>query len=93
MIGWWERRRALRLRNDEDRVLAAIRMLRPSQAGVYPIYRLARISPGRTYVALARLEKAGRLVAVWEPQSGVAEFRPRRRLYRIPGSHLVEAGR
>ncbi|AEV86687.1 hypothetical protein ACWT_5670 [Actinoplanes sp. SE50] len=92
MIGWWKRRREQQRRYDEQRVLQAIRMLRPSQAGGYPIGRLAHISQPRVHAALDRLQAAGVVASEWEP-GPVSEFRPRRRLYRIAGSRLVEVGR
>jgi DNA-binding PadR family transcriptional regulator len=63
-------------------------------ASGYPISRLAGIGVGRAYPALARMEADGRVTSEWEsPQPFLNEFRPRRRLYRVTGSQLVEAGR
>lgn len=78
MLNRLARRRDARAQADAAAVLAAIRMLRPSCASGYPIGRLARISPGRVHVALARLEREGRVASRWA--SGPPW--PRRRLYR-----------
>ena len=45
---------------------------------------------GTLYRALARLEEQGILESTWEdPAAAAAEHRPRRRLYRLTGAHLV----
>lgn len=62
----------------EQAVIRAIGMLRPSQAGGYPIHRLAHIGVGQTYVVLARLEGAGRITSEWADMEP-----PRRRVYRV----------
>lgn len=93
-MGFLAEWRTQRARRDEAAVLQAIRMLRPSQASGYPIHRLAGIGVGRVYPALARMEADGRVVSEWEqPQPFLNEFRPRRRLYRVTGPQMVEAGR
>jgi hypothetical protein len=63
---------------DEAAVLNAIRLLRPSRASGWPIWGLAEIGAGRTYVALARLERAGRITSGWADGPT-----PRRRLYQV----------
>ncbi len=72
--------RKARHRRDEAAVLVAIGMLRPSQAHGWPIIRLASLSPGRTYVALARLERTGLVASDWESPGPVRGMAPRRRL-------------
>ena len=93
MIGVWRRWREQRHRHDEFQVLRAIRMLRPSQAAAYPIARLAHMSPVRVYAALERLEAAGSVGSDWEQPTAFLNGRPRRRLYRIAGTRLVETTR
>jgi PadR family transcriptional regulator, regulatory protein PadR len=51
--------------------------------------RLARLSSGTIYPALARLENAGWICARWE--SSPAEGRNRRRFYRLTGSGATAA--
>ena len=71
---WLDERR----RDEEQRVLDALGMLRPSKSFGLPIIRLARLGPGRTYVVLARLETAGLITSGWADMPP-----PRRRLYRL----------
>jgi hypothetical protein len=68
---------------DEEAVLTAIGMLRPSQAFGFPIIRLTGLGPGRTYAALARLERVSRVASDWETPGPARDASPRRRLYRI----------
>ena len=70
---------ANRRSEDEQRVLTAIGMLRPSRAGWYPISRLAHLGVVRTGRALERLEAAGRVTSCWSPGTALQ----RRRVYRI----------
>jgi DNA-binding PadR family transcriptional regulator len=76
-MGFLKARRAARRADDERRVLAAIAMLRPSQASGYPISRLAHMGVGKVYAVLARLERSGRVASDWADGPY-----PRRRLYR-----------
>lgn len=73
-----------RRRADEQAVVNAIRMLRPSRASGWPISRLAGIGVGRTYPALARLEASGVLVSEWSEGP-----RPRRRVYRLASAQVA----
>lgn len=75
--------RVQRRRAQEERVIRAIGMLRPSKASAFPISLLARMGPGSAHPVLARLEGAGRVVSEW-----VDGPYPRRRVYRV-----VEANR
>lgn len=63
---------------NEQAVIRAIGMLRPSQASGVPIGRLAGMGPGKVHVVLARLEGSGRVVSDW-----VDGPFPRRRVYRV----------
>lgn len=63
---------------DEQKVLRALGMLRPSNASGWPICRLAQMGPGRTYPALARLEARGAVTSDWTDGPD-----PRRRIYRV----------
>lgn len=74
----WSAERRLR---DEQAVIKAIRMLRPSQASAYPISRLAHIGPGKVHAVLHGLERSGQVVSEWND----GPF-PRRRLYRLVSS-------
>lgn len=66
-------------RAEEQAVIRAIGMLRPSQASAYPpIGRLAGLGPGKVHVVLARLEGSGRVTSDWADGP-----HPRRRLYRV----------
>ena len=48
---------------------------------------------GTLYRALARLEEQGILQSMWEdPAVAAEEHRPRRRLYRLTGAHVVGWG-
>lgn len=78
MISYLRRSSAARQLRDDNAVLDAIRMLRPSRAYGFPIARLARLSPSRTNVALARLEEAGQVTSDWADGPW-----PRRRLYKV----------
>jgi hypothetical protein len=80
LLRWREDRQA----KDDAAVLAAIRMLRPSQSTGGAIIRLAYLSPGRAYVALGRLEKAGRITSEWAPGEAL-----RRRLYKVASPAVV----
>lgn len=71
-------RREARAQADAAAALDAIRMVRPSRATALIIGRLAWLSPGRAHVALARLEREGRVVSRWADGPY-----PRRRLYAI----------
>jgi hypothetical protein len=72
-------RREARTQADAAAALDAIRMVRPSRATALIIGRLAWLTPGRAHVALARLEREGRVVSRWADGPY-----PRRRLYAIP---------
>lgn len=72
---------------DRDRaVLHAIRMLHPDQAHLAPIAHLARLSPARTLVVLARLMKANSVRSEWADSP-----HPWRALYRLAPSAEEEA--
>lgn len=77
--------RAARRDRDELAVILAIGMLRPSRAGGYPISRLARLGPARTYAILAGLEASGRVVSEWS-----AGPKPRRRVYRVVNAAVTD---
>jgi hypothetical protein len=70
--------------DDEEKVVAAIGKLRPSQASAPTISRLAHIRLRKVYGVLTRLERAGRIAGDWTegPQ-------PRRRIYRVVKSAVT----
>lgn len=72
---------AARRSADERKVLAAIAMLRPSEASGSRIGQVAHLRSGRTYAALSRLESRGEVT--WEWVAGPRQCR----VYR-----LVDAG-
>lgn len=76
---------AARDRAEEQAVIKAIGMLRPSQASGYPISRLANMGSGKVYVVLARLEASGRVRSEW-----VDGPRPRRRVYRVGEAEMAK---
>lgn len=81
-FGRWMARR----RDDADeRVLGSIRFMRRNVSG-FEIMRLTKLSPGRIYPALDRLEAAG-LIYHYEEQlePWQKKVRPPRRLYAPTG--------
>jgi DNA-binding PadR family transcriptional regulator len=73
---WWRARRERRHWIAEALITTALRE-EPDSSG-YPLMRRTGLSSGRLYVALARLEAAGRITARWADGPY-----PRRRLYRL----------
>ena len=59
----------------------------------YEVMRATGLPSGVVYPILRRLEKAGRLVSVWEQVDPVAVGRPRRRMYRLPEPRHERAAR
>lgn len=77
MIRWWMARRCERDRLDQERVLRVLREEGPGFAS--EIWSALGIHAGRVAHALAQLEQAGRVIAVWCQVEG----RPARRMYRV----------
>jgi DNA-binding PadR family transcriptional regulator len=57
----------------------------------YPLARAARVSSGRVYVVLDRLENLGWVTGEWESPDPLPDGRPRRRFYRLTGKGRSEA--
>ena len=68
---------------DDERVLTWVRGRGLSHGA--DIAEGLNIGSGSLYPALSRLEKAGRLASRWEGDAPLADGKPRRRLYHVPG--------
>jgi DNA-binding transcriptional ArsR family regulator len=77
-LQWWRARRAIRRARDEA-LVAGVLWHTPDLPG-WSLIRDTGLSPGRVYVALARLEGDGRVTA----RRADGPY-PRRRLYRLAG--------